>query len=306
VTCYVVPCGISVIRGLDAKKKQGPPDAGPGRLVSAAKSRGNGMRGLTDDKVIAQWSGQVAHDADAARLTDWNPRVLCAETSTLAAASSIEPLRRLLERGDRVMLLASDTGPGLAAALCVGQHIAGPELPDTTYMSTPGSLSDEPVAAPAAGQLTIVRLRGLDPAHAEGGFIDAVAGIGRVLRAAFDTGDALEVHLTGGFKATLLHTLAMTEVLYSQAPERVTARYVFEDAADPAGPAVPIGLRRFPGVYIDDMTVELSQVRDHRKPASQTFEGMAWTERDGLSAFGYGYLAVLSQRLSPNRPGPTG
>jgi hypothetical protein len=306
MTCCVVPCGISVLDGLTFKKKQGPSDARPKRLVSAAAAHGSGVLDLPDPQVLAWWSGQVAHDADAARLTDWDPRVLCAETSTLAAAGH-SPLHGLLDRGDRVMLLASDTGPGVAAALCVGQYIAGLALADTTYVSTPEGLPNEPVNAPAAGQLTIVRLRGLNPAHATGGFIDAVAGIGRVLRAAFDTGDRIEVHLTGGYKATLLHTLAMTEVLYSQAPDRVTALYVFEGADDPGSPAVPIGLRRFPPEYIDDMAAELSAVRDgRREPGAQTFKDMAWTKADGLNAFGYGYLAVLGHKLSSARPGPTG
>jgi hypothetical protein len=308
MTCCVVPCGISVLDGLTAKKKQGPSDARPKRLESAAVANGRGMlaRGVPDAQVLGWWSSQVAHEADAARLTDWDPRVLCAETSTLAAAGH-SPQRGLLDRGDRVMLLASDTGPGVAAALCVGQYIAGLALADTTYVSTPEGLPNEPVTAPAGGQLTIVRLRGLNPAHAAGGFIDAVAGIGRVLRAAFDTGERIEVHLTGGYKATLLHTLAMTEVLYSQDPDRVTALYVFEGADDPGSPAVSIGLRRFPPEYIDDMAAELSAVRDgRREPGAQTFKGMAWTEAGGLTAFGYGYLAVLGHKLSSARPGPTG
>jgi hypothetical protein len=128
-----------------------------------------------------------------------------------------------------------------------------------------------------------------------------------VLRAAFDVGEELEVHLTGGFKATLLHTLAMTEILYSLDDARVRACYVFEDTGAPPAAATAIGLRRFDQADCDDMRRELTGIRDGKRySGGRTFEGLAWTEGSGLNAFGYGYLAVLGERLTPGRPGPTG
>jgi hypothetical protein len=98
----------------------------------------------------------------------------------------------------------------------------------------------------------------------------------------------------------------MTEVLYSQDPGRVRACYVFEDAAAAGNPVTFIGLRRFSREYIDDMRAELGKVRDHDlQLGAETFEGMAWTKQSGLNAFGYGYLAVLGERVTPGRPGPT-
>lgn len=265
------------------------------------------MRDLPDDQVAARWADELADEADDARLTDWNSRILCAETNTLAAGSGVTRLRDLTAQGHRVVLAASDTGDGVAAALCAAQHIAGPDLAGVTYLSTPETLGAAPLGAESIREaVTVVRLRGLDPRHLSGRFITAVAGMGLVLRAALDTGEKIEVHLTGGFKATLLHALAMTEILYSLKPDRVTAHYVYEDAG-PAATAQAIGLRRFSQSYVDDMRAELTKVRDGgRQLGAETFEGMAWTSEDGLNAFGYGYLAVLGEPLSAGRPGDAG
>jgi len=246
-----------------------------------------------------------------AQLTAWDPRVLAAETNTLAASTGLGRLGGLLECGDRVVLLASDTERGVAAALYVAQHLAGLSLPEVAYLTTPSELHYGKWHVPLLpGTLTLARLSGLNPRHASTGFINAVAGTGLVLRAAFDVGEPLEVHLTGGYKATLLHTLAMTEVLYSLAPGRVKACYMFDDA-DPTAEIVPIGLRRFSPPLQNAMRDELTAARDGKLPlGTQIFEGLAWSKealqaggKDPLNAFGYGYLAVLGEGLTPGRPG---
>lgn len=313
MTVHVLPCGVSVFRGVatgknPAGKDSTPPDAKPSHLIKKATDFGQGVlaRADVDEDVIGWWAKEAAGETADAMLAKWDPRVLSAETHSLIASGRAGRLREVLDRGDRVVLLASDTAPGVAAALCVAQHVADPELPDVAWVTTPEAMSDKPLSTGLArGTLTIVRLRGLDPRHAQGGFIDAVAGIGQVLRAAFDVGESLEIHLTGGFKATLLHTLAMSEVLYSLAPGRVTACYMFEDTDRPDAATTPIGLRRLDQASCDEMRLELAGIRDGRRhPGARTFEGLAYTDGE-LNAFGYGYLAVLGERLTPGRPGPT-
>ena len=268
MTVYVVPCGVSILDNLVTKlAKEGCPDnAKTARLVKDAADRGRGVMGRQDEKTAAWWAKDTAADAADAQLTAWSPRVLSAETNSLAASSRLGRLRELLDRRDRVLLLASNTGPGIASALSVAQHIAGIELPEVAYLTTPEGLAGSPLRLSLApGTLTVVRLRELDPRHAHGEFIEAVARIGQVMRAAFDTGDDMEIHLTGGYKATLLHTLAMTEVLYSLADNRVRACYMFEDTAGPDAPVTPIGLRRFSQEDCDDMRAQLTGMRDNER-----------------------------------------
>ncbi len=306
MTVYVVPCGVSLLDGLVAKRARGPSDAKPAALVRDAADRGHDVRGRADDSVLAYWLEHATHAAADAKLVAWDPRVLCAESSTLAASSGLGRLRPMLDRDDTVLVLGSDTDLGVASALHLAQHVAGLDLAGVRYLSTAEQTTSASLdVALSPGTLTVVRIRGLDPRHASGGFVDAVAGIGQALRAAFKAGGDLEVHLTGGFKATLLYTMAMTELLYSLAPDRVRACYLFEgeDAV-----LTEIGLRRFSDEECRDMRDELLAIgAGGQHPGARTFETIARDARTGkLNAFGYGYLAVLGERLARGRPGPAG
>ncbi len=305
MTTFVVPCGISILDGLGRKL---PSSGGAvGRFVNAvdphrAAAWPHGYDQLADDELLASWAKEVADKADAAKLAEAEPVKLCAETHTVTRGLAAQRLRlrELLDQGGRVLLLASDTRAGIAAAFCVATHLAGGRE-RIAYLSTPAHDAPTLGATPAGGTVTVIRVRQLRPQHAD--LVEAAAGIGKVLRAAHDLGAPVEVHLTGGFKATLLHTLAMTELLYSMAPRQVSAWYVFEDVVDAGVGAapIPIGLRHFPDAYQRDMRRELTAVDGHQYPGSETFKGVAWNEDSGrpeLNAFGHGYLAVLSRPVT--------
>ena len=306
MTVYVVPCGVSLLDVLTANKPRWPVNAKPAELVNGASDWGRAVLGLADDEVLSWWSRTATSATRDARLAAWDPRVLCAETSTLAASSGLSDLKGLPGRGDTILVLASDTERGVVAALSVAQYIAGADLPGVRYLSTAKHISSaSPGFALERGKLTVLRLRKLDPVHAKGGFIDAIAGLGQALRAAFDLGEPMEVHLTGGYKATLLYTMALTELLYSLAPDRVSARYLFEDTQ---GAATTIGLRQFSRPICDDMRAELVALRDGKKYAGAvTFENLVWDRKaKKFNAFGYGYLAVLGEPFPSSGPGPLG
>ncbi len=304
MTVYVVPCGISLLDGLRVKK--GPKNCKPRRLVESASDLGATVLGLPDSGVVDWWVHEAAHLAKEAHLTAWEPQVLCAEANTLAAASGVGRLRELLDQQDRLLVLASDTDSGVAAALYLAQHIAGPDLTDVVYQSSRADQASKPVPPVLRpGTVTVFRLRGLDPVQSDSAFTNAVADTGVALRAAFDVGEKLEVHLSGGFKATLLHTLTMTELLYSLDPGRVRALNLFEGTKT----ITPIGMRRFDEEYCKEMRDELSSVEYEGRAhlSGQTFEGLAWTKDTyELNAFGKGFLAVLGDRFTPGRPGPGG
>lgn len=300
MTTYVVPCGVSV---LDELGKKIPGGGGSVTALVRSVKAGAWLDG-TDlgrrQQVLSAWRGTVAGKADAARLAGALPKPLSAETHCLAGReAAVAPVT-----DGPVMLLASDTRAGISAAFCVGHYLTGGVVANLSYAGAPGPDGNPLQFDGTSAGVTIVRIPGLKPNLPD--FNDAVTGIGTVLRAAWEAGGPVEVHLSGGFKATLLHTLAMTEVLHSLAPGRVSAWYVFEDftSADPDTPARPmrIGLRSFPRTYVNNMRSELSQASRGHTPGSTTFEGSGWKEReDGsarLTAFGHGYLAILGQPVT--------
>jgi hypothetical protein len=93
MTVYVVPCGVSILDGLIAKtgQEKGPPSAKPGRLVKNAADLGCGVIARPDEQVARWWVDKATANAKDALLTAWDPRVLSAETSTLAASSGLGP-----------------------------------------------------------------------------------------------------------------------------------------------------------------------------------------------------------------------
>jgi hypothetical protein len=299
-TVYVVPCGVSVLEQLGKKL---PPGGSHVSRFTRAIDRGAWLNGVDLDNSQAAataWSDKVMPMAKEAGLGEVAAKRMSAETHTLATRVTAGRLAP----GQHVLLLASDTKTGLTAAFCVGQYLAGFGDEPVAYASSPRSEADHFALKATRAPVTVIRVRGLKPAGTD--FNLAAMGIGRVLRAAWDAGGTVEVHLTGGFKATLLHTLAMSEVLHSMEPGRVSAWNVFEDVTDPSSgqPVQPegIGLRTFRPEYLTLMRTELSGARDGSPGGSRTLEGVGWAEdEDGrrrLNSFGHGYLAVLGDPAS--------
>ncbi|TDC84525.1 hypothetical protein [Actinomadura sp. 7K507] len=300
MTTYVVPCGRSVHDGL-RKKEYCPQGVTPGRFADAEMAWWP-EASKDGDEVVAAWARALEQKAVAARLPDWDTRV-CAEVNTLTVRG---PQRTpvLLSGGDRIVLLASDTEEGMAAALTSAYIIAGGDTGLIGCVTAPAG--DEPALdfpnRLPYGRVTVVRIPRLAPQSS--GLRDAVAAIGQVLRAAFDLGGSLEVHLTGGFKITLLHTLTMTELIHSRAPIRTSAWYIFDDERGAKGPD-RISLRCFPEEHLRAMREELSTVKlKGRVPVGGSYRGVAWKETpDGsavLTDFGHGHLAVLGGPAHPN------
>ena len=320
MTIYLMPCGRSTLDGLRDGKGQ-PADVTARRVARLPDLvEGNvavQMKGKQDDQLARTWREVFVDDngnsvPERLHLPEWHARV-CAETSTLAAGvDGVKPDQpTLVPDGDTVVLLASDTPDGLASALLAAARISGGTIGALRYAETPekGQRGFYPLER---NTVTVVRVRGLDP-DTDDHFHRAVWGIGDVMRAACEAdlpGD-IEVHLTGGVKAVLLHTLALAEVLCSRErvqPARpglgqrtVTARYLFEDAAknERWGERITtIGLRVFDKKTLEEMQESLNDIRTRGRAQGVPFQGAAW-EYDGetakLTAFGYGYLAVLGE-----------
>jgi len=297
VTTYLVPCGLSILNWMRAYSSGDPnkryanidPAAVEDLLDEQEQWRSNEKRELN------VWKSTVLEKARAADVEHWDPRV-SAETSTLRARRPGGPL---ITDEDRIVLLASDTDEGISAALCVAAVVAA---------GNPGRIDGiaEPEDELPPGKATVVRIDGLKPTSLSLG--RACEAMGTVLHNALATGpsERIEVHLTGGYKAALLHMLAMTEVAYSRFPSRVSAHYIFEgDGRSATGhdKAVRIGLRRFPRGQLIRMREELSYAkRGLPMRGTPMFEGLAWEkygDRTRLTDFGRGYLAVLGGTWTP-------
>lgn len=299
-TVYVVPCGISV---LDQLARKMPAGGSPVARFTRVIGNGAWLNGVdldSDEAVPVAWS-HITPLAKEAGLGDAVPKWLSAETHTLATSV----IHNRLAPGQNVLLLASDTKMGLTAAFCVAQYLTGFGSDPVGYTTSPPERSDKWDLNVTQAPVTVIRVRGLTPVGTN--FNLAAFGIGKTLRAAADSGGDVQVHLTGGFKATLLHTLAVTEILHSMAVDRVSAWNVFEDdpdstSDDPASPG-RVGLRTYLPEYLELMRTELSGACDGEKLGTTTFENICWTEdSDGsrrLNDFGHGYLAVLGHSAWP-------
>lgn len=290
-TAYLLPCGISILRALRDNDASYPVTDARQAFLRAEEQWRVDLRDLPEDRLVAAWAETLAEDAKDAAIAEADPARICAETQTLRTRTGLAP-RQLLDRGDRIVLLASDTANGTGAALCTAFIMTEGDPDKIGYVSTPPpeDVEDFPDALPA-GRVTIVRITGLRPKATDIG--TAVAAIGRVMYAAHLLGGPLEVHLTGGYKVTLLHTMAMTEILYSKAPDRVTAWYIEEAENEP----IEIGLRCFSPGLLRDMREELTHAWKGQPPGGpRTFQGQLWRpqgEGTKLTDFGDGFLAVL-------------
>lgn len=299
MTLYVLPCGRSILDGL-ARGRAGTADTTTVVADAVAFAGQVHQRILAVAEVAPRWQAQLGTTLDGADLTTWRPEV-SAETATLDRRGTAVDVNRLLTTPvtgshQRAVVLASDTTHGLAAALLVASRLTADDLSRLRYAATDGPPPTFP-----AGTVTVVRVTGLTP-DTRDGLTEGAAGLGTALRCAgiAAAGDDLEVHLTGGYKASLLHLLSMTELLHSAGGATVTAWYLHDDTGNPAQThTVRIGLRRFSARYLTRLRQELSDVAAGRQPSSWedfTLEDAAWTTvagRPTLNGFGTGYLALL-------------
>jgi hypothetical protein len=334
VTFYLIPTGLSILDNL-AKEVGEPHDwdiapTDPGwvaqRLRDSAETYAYGDE--RPENVAASWRTEFADHAEDLDIAAWDP-VVSAETSTLAARrreAAGGPAPTLLGADDTAVLLASQTPEGMCAALLVATMLAGGDPGRVDVAETPAVPTASATRAPAgsyqmhAGRVAVVRVTGLAP-QVDGGFTLATFGIGDVMRAVrlaaamvpAGPGRLIDVQLTGGYKAVLLYTMALAEILRSTVHEDgidVSACYLFEQPGAQT-PRIPptlneIGLRLFSPTFCHTAALALSAVHRGRRPQSGDLDGVAWETRGRqrrLNALGYGYLALLGLRTNVGTEG---
>ncbi|MDA2807779.1 hypothetical protein [Nocardiopsis suaedae] len=206
--------------------------------------------------------GEEAHTEFTAllrevRVEEWKPG-LSAELSALAAylgrpADGPGPGTCALPSQDTAVLIASDTGPGLRAALVNAAAMAGGDLGRVHYLHDPSD-----AVASLDGAIVIVRVPGLD-ARDTAGFIEAMrdlGGVGRGVRRMVERARAhgagervVRFHTSGGFKGALPFVLGMAEALRSILGPRMVKAYAVHELS--SGSAVEMPLRSFHREFLE-------------------------------------------------------
>jgi len=179
------------------------------------------------------WFSDAIHQL---RPATWPPRFSAEVDSLSRSGTGVVP------RDDLVVLLATDTVPGLVAAVWNALRLAAGDPGRVRYRPSPGHapLGD------ARGCAVITRVGGLD-AGDERGFTEAMGGLGelgRLLRDATPRDEPYALHLSGGFKAAIPYLVGLAEAFRSVDPGRDVRAYVLHDTAAPSAPPIPLPLRR--------------------------------------------------------------
>lgn len=249
---------------------------------------------LTEPASMRRWLTTHLGDARAAdpwldgaaaglRVPEWPVR-FSAEHDTLHRSRPAS--------SDTVVLLVTDTLPGLRAGLFNALRMAGGE---------PGRISyaDEPAAYRPGDGTVIVRVPGLDAGDGRG-FRTAMTGLGSLaagLHRRAGSAEPLTFHLSGGYKAAIPYLIGMAEWLRSADGDRQVTARVLHDTAPVGAPAVLLPLRSLP---LDVARCELGGFGAgstvDTEPRGGLLRGYAY-EPDGssyrLTPFGEGLRAFL-------------
>jgi hypothetical protein len=233
----------------------------------------------TDDP----WLSDAIHRL---RPATWPPRFSAEVDSLSRWGASVVP------RDDLVVLLATDTVPGLVAAVWNALRLAAGDPDRVRYLPGTGHRP----SGDARGCAVITRVGGLD-AGDERGFTEAMGGLGvlgRLLREATPRDEPYALHLSGGFKAAVPYLVGLAEAFRSVDPGRNVKAYVLHDTAPLSAPPISLPLRR---LRADVVRAELipfaasGRYDQKEPPGGGVLDGYAY-ERDAAgyrrTAFGEG------------------
>jgi hypothetical protein len=251
----------------------------------------------------------------AAGMAEW--RSTCsAETASLAAVTG----RGEAGVEDAVILLSSDSGRGLLAAMWVALFMVG-GVTGVARLRTLSETEPEPGAGAAIltpGLVHLARLPGLDLRGPDDPSL-AMERLGDIGRQLVDAVDAVEsdgdghdvvVHLSGGYKATVPYVLCLAEGLRSARLHgggrlALEAWLTHEDFVgdDHAPKKIPVPVRRMNWAIIQE---DLRPFRDADSTTDdrrgKTLEGLAFEESGGrwvLTPFGRGLRRLVGFAQEP-------
>lgn len=206
---------------------------------------------------------------------------------------------RTLDRRDIAVLLATDTPAGQLAAVWNALALAAGDPARVHYRADPGQpLGD------VRGGAVVVRVPDLDARNDEG-FVRAMRGLGTLGRALLpraartggetvtEDGEAINVMLSGGYKATIPYLIGLAEGLRSMPGVGPVRAWVLHE--DTQTDAIPLPLRRMTKSLVW-AAVEHYTGRERRTAPPDLLEGYAFEkhgDRWRLTAFGEGLRALF-------------
>ncbi|MFV2194988.1 hypothetical protein [Nocardiopsis sp. LOL_012] len=175
----------------------------------------------------------------AIRPDKW-PSHISAELASLAADPAKASHR--VGENETVLLIASDTGRGLRAALFNALAMTGGKVDRVDYLPEPeGRVETGP------GRVAIVRLPGLD-AEQDKDFLGAMERLGefggQIKNLMADPRSTCRFHLSGGFRVALPFLLGFAQALRSLYGTRVTAHAQYEFSTPPRLIELPLSSPR--------------------------------------------------------------
>ena len=216
------------------------------------------------------------------------PRSVSAELASLAADRSGDPRLEVGgEIDETVLLIASDTGKGLRAALFNALAITGGNVDRVDYLPTPNS-----AFRVKHGRVAIVRLPGLDAENNEQ-FLRAMrelSSFGPFFEEALRNPESsCRFHLTGGFRVAMPFLLGFAQALHSLYRGQISAHAQYEFSNSPRAIGLPLS-----SPPINDLEGKLAGFDRSGYSARRPPEEGVW------EGFAYEYLTDRRQwRLTP-------
>lgn len=216
------------------------------------------------------------------------PRDVSAELASLAANRGGNPRLDIGgEIDETVLLIASDTGRGLRAALFNALVITSGDVDRVDYLPTPNS-----TFRVEHGRVTIVRLPGLDAENNEQ-FLRAMrelSAFGPFFEEALRNPESTcRFHLTGGFRVAMPFLLGFAQALHSLYDGQISTHAQYEFSSSPRSIELPLSAPR-----TDDLEGKLAGSDDDGYFENEPPEGNIW------EGFAYEFVPdQLRWRLTP-------
>ena len=307
ITVHVATVGVSLFENLlaetSSRVEQALGDTDLARAVFDKRERIHDLKGelkspqaealRVSEKLIKETSDEgqareALEDLVEEISPDLWPRDVSAELASLAADRGGDPRLEVGgEIDETVLLIASDTGRGLRAALFNALAITGGDVDRVDYLPTPDS-----TFRVEHGQVAIVRLPGLDAQNNEQ-FLRAMrelSAFGPFFEEALRNPESTcRFHLTGGFRVAMPFLLGFAQALRSLHGGRISAHAQYEFSSSPRSIELPLS-----SPPIDDLAGKLAGFDGSGYSARRPPEEGVW------EGFAYDYLTDRRQwRLTP-------